>query len=172
MSVTHLEPINPLNFKRLYELLNKIKLTQVHHNGSGNRHGFPDHRRATFGLVKQRVGGLVGLSRDSIIYPEIFDELIRIGETHVPFEWTSIHINYCLTCPKHKDAHNNGNSLLVSFGEYTGSNIVIEGKEYNTNCRPVIFNGAELLHWNTDNLQGNKYSLVFYNSKDCLNKTT
>lgn len=168
--IRYLEPLNPLNFKRLYELLNKIKLTQVHPNGSGNRYNFPAHRRATFGMVKQRVGGLVGLSRDSILYPEIFEELERIGDTHCPFPYTSIHVNHNLTCPPHKDGHNNGNSMLVSFGEYTGSNIVIEGTEFNTNCRPVIFNGAELLHWNTDNLQGNKYSLVYYNNKECLAK--
>jgi DNA (cytosine-5)-methyltransferase 1 len=35
--------------------------------------------------------------------------------------------------------------------------------EYDTDCRPVIFNGAELEHWNTKDLQGTKYSLVFYN---------
>jgi len=170
--ITHLEHINPLNFKRLYELLNKIKLTQVHYNGSGNRHGFPDHRRATFGMVKQRVGGLVGLSRDSILYPEIFDELTRIGDTHCPFPYTSIHINHNLTCSPHKDSHNNGNSMLVSFGEYFGSNIVVCGQVYNTYCRPLIFNGSEYEHWNTDDLIGNKYSLVYYNNNFCLNKTT
>jgi len=169
--IAHLEPINPHNFKRLYELLNEIKLTQVHQNGSGNRHGFKAHRRATFGLVKQRVGGLVGLSRDSIIYPEIFDELTRIGETHCPFPYTSIHINHNLTCSLHKDKGNNGPSMLVSFGEYFGSNIVVAGQVFNTNCRPIIFNGAELEHYNTDDLIGNKYSLVYYNNAQCLNKT-
>ena len=161
--IQHLDSIDSIEFNTLYELLKKKKLTYVHKNGRGNRYKFPAHRRATFGLVKQRVGHLVCLSRDSIISPEIFDELIRIGDKYVPFNWTSIHVNHCLTCPPHKDSHNNGDSMLVSFGEYSGSNIVIDGQEYNTNCKPIIFNGAELEHWNTDDLVGNKYSLVYYN---------
>jgi hypothetical protein len=55
-----------------------------------------------------------------------------------------------------------GKKRSVSFGEYEGCNIVIENKEYNTNCNPVIFNGAEMEHWNSDLIGGNKYSLVYF----------
>ena len=53
-------------------------------------------------------------------------------------------------------------SLLVSFGEYTGCNIVVNEKKYDANCRPVVFNGALHEHYNTDDLEGTKYSLVYF----------
>jgi len=58
-----------------------------------------------------------------------------------------------------------GLSLLVSFGKYEGCNIVIDGNEFNTNCSPVIFNGAEMEHWNTEFIgnENNKYSLIYFN---------
>jgi hypothetical protein len=54
--------------------------------------------------------------------------------------------------------------MLVSFGEYSGCNIVVEGAKLNADCQPIIFNGADLEHWNTDDLVGTKYSLVYYNA--------
>jgi hypothetical protein len=51
---------------------------------------------------------------------------------------------------------------LLSFGDYTGANIVIDGILHDAKYNPIVFNGAELEHWNTDDLVGNKYSLVFY----------
>jgi hypothetical protein len=97
-------------------------------------------------------------------YPNIYDEIVRIGKMICPFEFKSIQLNHNLVCPKHKDKNNIGVSLLVSFGEYEGCNIVIENKEYNTNCNPVIFNGAEMEHWNSELIgtENNKYSLVYF----------
>jgi hypothetical protein len=73
-----------------------------------------------------------------------------------------------VVCPKHYDSKNVGESMLVSFGDYTGCNIVIEGIVYDAKHTPVIFNGSKREHWNTDNLTGNKYSLVFYKNEDAL----
>jgi hypothetical protein len=39
---------------------------------------------------------------------------------------------------------------------------MIEGKMYDAKNTPIIFNGSQLEHWNTDDLEGLKYSLVFY----------
>lgn len=171
--IKELPEINPLEFKNLYEMLNKKKLpfTGNNNNSKRGRYKFPDHRSATLGLVKQRLGGLVALSKFSIDNPEIFDEIVRIGDEFCPFLYTSIHLNHCVTCPKHKDGYNNGDSMLVSFGEYSGSKIVIEYDDkievFNTKHKPILFNGAKYFHWNTPDLEGNKYSLVFYNSKKC-----
>jgi len=120
-----------------------------------------------FGLTRARYSGIVGLSRDSIRYSEIFEEIMRIGDKYVPFNYTSVHLNHNVICPPHKDDKNNGKSVLISFGEYTGSNIVIEGINYDARHRPLMFNGSLLNHWNTQDLQGNKYSLVYYINKDC-----
>ena len=56
--------------------------------------------------------------------------------------------------------------MLLSFGDYTGCNIVINNKTYDANCNPIVFNGSELEHWNTDDLIGTKYSLVFFTTKN------
>jgi hypothetical protein len=55
--------------------------------------------------------------------------------------------------------------MLVSFGDYTGCKIIIDNIEYDANCNPVIFDGSKIEHWNTDDLEGTKYSLVFFNGE-------
>ena len=149
-------------FDELYEMLNKIKVPfKIIKN---NRLGFPIHRGCMFGIVRGRYNGKIGESRMSLKYPNIYNEMVRIGKMICPFEFKSIQLNHNLVCPKHKDKNNVGVSLLVSFGEYEGCNIVIENKEYNTNCNPVIFNGAEMDHWNSEFIgdKNNKYSLVYF----------
>lgn len=81
---------------------------------------------------------------------------------YCPFKFTSIHVNKNVTCPKHKDSKNIGSSMLLSFGNYTGSKIIIENIVYDAYYNPIIFDGSKLEHWNTDDLQGTKYSLVFF----------
>jgi hypothetical protein len=41
--------------------------------------------------------------------------------------------------------------------------LIIEGETHDAFCNPVTFDGSRLVHWNTADLAGNKYSLVFYN---------
>lgn len=147
-------------FDKLFYLLNQINIPRTNH--ANNRRGFPMHEKLNFGLSKGRFNGVVGLSRQSILYPDIFEEIINIGDAYCPFQYTSIHLNHNVTCPPHKDLNNKINSFIVSFGEYEGGKLVIEGETFDTLYRPVIFNGSELEHWNTNDLVGNKYSLVLY----------
>jgi hypothetical protein len=139
--------------------------------GRANRRGFPEgHRALTFGITRARFSGIVGLSCSSKKYPEIYAELVRVGELLCPFKFSSIHLNNNVVCPKHYDGKNVGESMLVSFGNYTGCNIVIEDVIYNARHTPIIFNGALREHWNTPDLEGNKYSLVFYKNEDVEKK--
>ena len=129
------------------------------------RINFPRHRVDVFGLVQNRPinGGGMALSKVSIRRPELYAELMRIGNLIVPFTYSSILINKNTVCGLHKDANNVGLSLVVSIGDYTGCDLVIEGRPYTAKYRPLIFNGSEMQHYNTDDLIGDKYSLVFYN---------
>lgn len=157
-------------FSVLYELL--CGITLAYKNGKNNRRGFPKHRAQVFGMTKQRIprkncpDPRFGLSAYSKRYPEVYQELLRIGKEYCQIPFNSIHVNHNVTCPKHKDAKNVGDSVLLSFGEYTGGNIIIEGVKYNAFCQPIQFNGALLEHWNSEDLVGNKYSLVFFTSTD------
>jgi hypothetical protein len=70
---------------------------------------------------------------------------------------------------KHRDKGNIGDSILVGFGNYEGGEICLESNEVESiRYRPVIFNGSQITHWNTQITSGSKYSLVYYVSKDAL----
>ena len=162
-SVTVGDTMDANEFNNLYKLLNQINIPKQ--NKTDNRSNFPPHRNIVFGLTRKRFNGETELSAASLKYSVIYEELERIGKKICPFPFTSIHINKDVTCPRHKDETNIGKSLLVSFGDYTGSKIVIEGIEYDSKCTPLIFNGFLAEHWNTEDLEGTKCSLIFYNIK-------
>jgi len=145
----------------LYDKLQKINITT--RNSTDNRKGFGKHRSCVFGVTKQRATYKIAIAKYSIKYPEIWKLIQQIGD-HFNIEYDAVHLNKDVICPKHKDSRNVGKSVLLSFGDYTGCNIVIEGEKYDANCNGIIFNGANLEHWNTDDLQGTKYSLIFYKS--------
>jgi hypothetical protein len=66
----------------------------------------------------------------------------------------------------HVDSANVGESILVSFGNYTAGEINVKHRNniicIDTDLQPIRFNGSTYFHWN-NTLEGNKYSLVFYN---------
>lgn len=146
----------------LFSQLEKININ--YRVGNSNRLGFPKYRGCVWGISQGRYSGIIGLSKYSKNYPDLYNEIVRIGKLICPFEFTSIQMNKNLVCPPHIDKKNIGNSLLVSFGDYKGNNIIVNDLEYNTNCRPLIFNGAELEHYNTPQISGTKYSLIYFNS--------
>jgi len=159
--VSVLEKYPAETFAPLYSLLDYFKIPPK--GCRNNRRGFPErHRAITFGITKGRFNNTTGLSYWSKKKPEIYAEIMRIGKLICPFEYTSIHLNNNVVCPKHIDGTNVGRSLLVSFGDYTGCNIVVDGIIYDAKYTPIIFDGSILEHWNTDDLVGNKYSLVFF----------
>ena len=160
LDIVQLEHYN--YFDELYKMFEEVRLTK--RGNSNNRRGFTHYHGAIFGMVRPRFKykGYNELSADSKRFPLIYEEIIRIGKIICPFEFTSIQVNKNLVCQKHVDGNNRGLSLLVSFGDYEGCNIVVNDISYNTNCCPVIFNGALLEHYNTDDLEGTKYSLVYF----------
>tara|TARA_R110002167_G_scaffold99886_4_gene261252 strand:- start:441 stop:2306 length:1866 start_codon:yes stop_codon:yes gene_type:complete len=153
-------------YNKLFNLFEDILFKMK--KGSTGRRGFPEYRGAVFGLTRPRFKykGYLQLSTDSKISPEAYEEIMRIGKIICPFEFNSVQVNKNLVCPPHKDSNNMGLSLLVSFGDYSGCNIMIENKKYDANCRPIIFNGADMEHYNSDDLVGTKYSLVFFTTKN------
>ena len=166
-----LPKINASELVELYNMLDNLYIAKKTKNT--NRRGFPmGHRATTFGFTRGRFHGRYELGMMSKKYPEVYDELLRIGNIYCPFEFTSIHVNKNVVCPHHKDSQNTGKSMLISFGDYNGCNIVIEGQEYDANCQPVIFDGSVLEHWNTDFIgdENNKYSLVYFNNSKQSNR--
>jgi len=146
---------------QLYDNLETINITE--RNTTDTRRGFGKHRSCVWGITKQRTTHKIAIASYSIKYPEIWKLIQEIGN-HFDIDYNAVHLNKNVVCPKHRDSANVGRSVLLSFGDYTGGNIVIEGNKYDANCNAIIFNGALLEHWNTDDLVGNKYSLIFYKS--------
>lgn len=171
-----LSEIDPSELNILYCMLEDIDIPKKY--ACQNRRNFPlGHQAMTFGITRCRFkrlnNKLFDISNDTKKYPEIYNEILRIGNIYCPFKFNSIHLNRNVVCPPHKDAKNIGKSMLLSFGDYTGCNICIEDETEKThvmsaNCQPIIFNGSTSTHYNTDDLQGTKYSLVFFNTNTVL----
>ena len=149
-------------YEKLFDLLENpnIKWDKKNKGGQYSRN-FNSHEKLTFGFRNIEYEAL-GLTRPSIQYPELFDALVEYGEKYCNFDFTNIHVNRNVVCPKHKDKGNIGISMIVSFGNYKGCNLMVEGEHLETRENPVYFNGKEKEHWNTDDLEGTRYSLVFY----------
>lgn len=154
-----LTSIYPDRFTKIEELLDKVTFPVI---SAQNRRGFSKHRAFVLGLVKHRCLRHVMTARLNEKYSELLDELLKLGEEICPFNFTSIYINKNVTSPRHKDTGNVGDSLIISLGQYTGSNLIIENIKYDARYTPIIFDGGKLEHWNTDDLVGTKYSLIFY----------
>lgn len=150
------------DIQEVYSLLENITVP-CNDGKLGRARTFGRHRAMTLGMIRARNTKKYGLSYNSKKYPNLYDAIMRLGKSIVPFEFNAIHINHNVVCPRHLDPYNSGKSLLVSLGDYEGCNLVIEGHgEYNTNCSPLIFDGAKSYHYNTPLIRGNKYSLVFF----------
>jgi hypothetical protein len=152
-------------YQDIFNQLEQITLTKVISTGRNNRYNFPEHRRATFGYVRERFSGKYNISLYSRKHKLIYEKLFELGLQICNHSFTSIHVIKNLICPPHKDPNNVGNSTIVSFGNYTGCKLIIEDIEQDAYETPIEFNGHEKQHWNTDDLQGTKYSVIFYNIK-------
>jgi hypothetical protein len=154
----------------LFALLEEREISLVK-GARGRARKFGEHRSITLGYITGRVNKKYDLSYESKKRPKLYTAVLHFGKKICPFEFHAITINKNLKCARHIDGGNVGKSLLVSIGTYEGCNIVLEGfGEYNTNCRPVIFDGGKIYHYNTDLIKGTKYSLVFYTNpnKPCI----
>jgi len=100
------------------------------------------------------------LSSYSTKFPDVYEALKKVG-ADLGFTFTSIQVNRNLQCPPHKDRKNVGDSMLISFGKYTGGEIVVNGVPYNAYHRPTIFNGSQWEHYNNA-IEGDKFSIIFF----------
>ena len=92
-SVQFFDETSSSEFSYLLELLSKVKVKKA-----GHRRGFPPHRAGVYGYTSYRVprkkGVLSGTSADSIKYPEIYQELLRLGTTVSPdYDFSATHVN-------------------------------------------------------------------------------
>lgn len=121
-------------------------------------------RSQVFGYGNVRGKGF-GEFKNNTDYAELYRALLIFGSKIVPdyIPFTAIQVNHNYKTKKHIDGNNIGLSLAVSFGDFTGGELVVGGKEYQTKEYPIIFNGALSEHFNRA-IKGDRYSLVYFAS--------
>ena len=105
-------------------------------------------------------------------YPRLFALLTTLTEL-IGFKCTTFCINRNFQCKMHRDRVNEGESVIVALGEYTGGELIIEhdGKRqlFDLNRKFLRFDGAYYLH-GTRPFQGQRYSIVMYTPAACSSK--
>ena len=119
-----------------------------------------DGRSACFGLVGRRCLS-PDLSRHTCNHVDMFRLLLEYARKYVPIPFTSIQVNQSYNCKPHYDLHNHGLSYIVAFGDYTGGRLIVEGKRFDIQYRPLLFDGSKLLH-STTPVEGERISIVFF----------
>ena len=120
-------------------------------------------RTQTFGMVRKRrtPHGISAVSRDR---PYLYKMILEFADKHVSHPCTSITVNMNYRCEPHKDKGNYGMSTVVAFGNYTGGELCVEGKEMNVCNLPVTLDFSNNTHW-VKEFSGERFSMVFYNCK-------
>jgi hypothetical protein len=164
---SYLPVVDKKEFSKLYEMLEKIKLPIKAPNTLGRAQFTEKHRACSWGMSYHFTRQVIHeKSRMSKKHPEIHDELMRLSKVVCPnHPFTTIYMNRNIQCEKHKDKSNVGELVIVSFGEYEGGDLFIEGERCSAKHHPIKFDGTTQEHWNPKDLVGTKYSLVFFTHK-------
>lgn len=153
--------VSPRLFDRLLSMLvyEGIQINRERGNSGAGR-------TVCFGTVSKRCLP-TGPSRWNNRRPDVWAELQKIAQSlPVPEGWTSCVVNQDFACLPHYDSGNVGPSLIVSFGCYTGGELVLEDASgcrtsVSTFLRPIVGDFSKTRHW-TRPLSGVKFSLVYF----------
>ena len=101
-------------------------------------------------------------------YPEFHDIAKEFRDLHFPkFKYSQIQINKNYPIPKHKDSKNQDESVLVTFGDFTGGLTCIDSNgitlKFDARDRKALFDGSKHEHW-VEPFNGDRYSLVFFHT--------
>lgn len=119
-------------------------------------------RSITLGLQNDRYHHRYHSSRFTDKFPELQKAVFALGKKICPFPFTSVQVNHNYKTKPHYDENNAGMSVIIGLGDYTGGQIVVDGKPYDIKYRPIAFNGSLHKH-QTLAFKGDRYSLVFFN---------
>ena len=108
--------------------------------------------------------------------PKLFNVFNEFRDLYFKdFKFDSVTINYMsqgCSMKQHYDKVNVGDSVLCAFGDYHGGKTFIQNEKnrnytiYDARDEPLIFNGATRRHFVNTISEGERFSLVFYNSKN------
>ena len=132
----------------------------------------------SFGMVNRFEHGNHGSfglypSANNDKYPYLFQLLTALADI-IGFPCTTFCVNRNFQCKMHRDRVNEGDSVIVALGNYTGGELIIEddnGVEHMFNIKNKFlqFDGARYLH-GTRPFQGERYSIIMYTPTSCKSK--
>jgi hypothetical protein len=125
-------------------------------------------RSQAFGVIR-RWAYRPHLSRNTWMRPTLWGLLMDFAAKHVSIQWDAVTVNDNYVSAPHKDKGNEGVSFTVSFGDFTGGQLCMEGPSgetisVETRHRGFLFNGSSTTHW-TAPFEGRRFCLVFYKLK-------
>ncbi len=156
----------------LQKELEKIKMDPKSFKSKGKGKGLVFGKVNRFGTSAKNYG-YFGDSTNNIKYNIIYDILLDLSN-YLNFECTTFQINHNFKTQPHYDKNNIGNTLIIAFGDYDGGelnvNINNEIEIIDIKYKQYIFDGSNNLHWTNDFI-GNRYSLMFFNTKKIRSHT-
>lgn len=156
--ITYLPKVLEEQIKDLWDELKRTKLRTCY-----SRKNSGIGKTQAFGWINRRGKG-PGPAANNTKYPELYQKLKIFGES-MDDDFDGIQLNHNYKSEMHIDKNNVGESVIVSFGDYDGGELVIEGKICDTRLQPILFDGSLYRHWNLPITRGDKYSLVFFKNK-------
>lgn len=156
------------DIKRLEELLKEVEVPMNYNRGraksADGKHG--SHNPA--GKGRSVLVGMIPIknrpSNFTLKHPAIHEELQKLAAKYAPFPVKSFMLNKNYQTQPHYDSLNVGKSVIFSFGDYEGGELVIEGKVVDTRMKTLLMDGSSQKHWNKPILNGTKYSIIFFNA--------
>lgn len=86
---------------------------------------------------------------------------------------STVAVNKHVTYRPHKDGGagaGQGVSLIIGLGDYSGGELVVEGKVHDVRYKPLEFNGWTERHW-TLPFRGERFSVVWFTPRGCEGQT-
>lgn len=159
-------PINietiPIEYRTIYTMLENVTFPKSGKNST--RTNFPmGNMSMQFGITNYKYAHKIDEAYYSKKYPTIHNELMKLATIiGVKHPIVTIHVNKNVICPPHYDIKNSGVSTIVAIGNYTGCDLLIENEIIDCHYKPIEFDGVHKKHWNSNDLVGTRYSIVYY----------
>lgn len=124
-------------------------------------------RTLAMGVINRRHYG-VGEARGNKRSPALLEAARRLSSVLCPdLNWTALAVNQNYEAIWHIDKNNDGESVVVAFGDFTGGELEVRAADGSTRLvclrhRPFRFRAAETWHQVRPITSGTRYSIVFF----------
>ena len=163
--------LDKINFYSGTERKKMLKKNNIKHPKDGGSMLYGTTWRGYLSPTKNRTKDEeTGLYKTKVmdLHPELKDIFRIFADFHfADFEWTQVQMNKNFACGPHYDSVNVSESVLCTFGDFTGGNTAIEMENetlsISTKHKPYQFDGSKYKHW-VEPWTNTRYSLVFFNN--------